>query len=296
MRFQTNGLDVHAYAWGDDAAPLALCLHGYPDTAWTWRHLGPRLAGEGWRVVAPFLRGYAPTSLAPDGCYQLGALARDAAAAHRALGGDERAVIIGHDWGAAIAYVTAAAHPELFARIVTLAIAPPAVVFAPLRQPRRLVTDRRLLAKQLPMSWYMLFQQLPWLPERVLEPLVTKLWRDWSPGYDGREDVARALEALRPPGHATAAMRYYRALAQPWARSRAYATEQRHFFDVPCAPTLYLHGADDGCQTAAGAPRAIDVLASGSRVEVVPGTGHFLQLEAPELVNGLIADFVAGRS
>src|SRR6476661_5020594 len=81
------------------AGPLALCLHGFPDSAWSWRHLLPALADAGFHAVAPFLRGYAPTDVAPDGRYQTGAIVADAIALHEALGGDDRAVLIGHDWG-----------------------------------------------------------------------------------------------------------------------------------------------------------------------------------------------------
>src|SRR3954464_2707270 len=84
--------------------PLALCLHGFPDSAHTWRHLLPALADAGFHAVAPFMRGYAPTAVPGDGAYQTGALATDANALHEALGGDADAVLIGHDWGAAAAY------------------------------------------------------------------------------------------------------------------------------------------------------------------------------------------------
>src|SRR3954451_482469 len=96
----SNGLTVGYLEDGPPDGPLALCLHGFPDSAWSWRYLLPALAGAGFHAVAPFLRGYAPTALAPDGRYQTGALVSDAIALHGALGGDERAVLIGHDWGA----------------------------------------------------------------------------------------------------------------------------------------------------------------------------------------------------
>src|SRR3954451_12275598 len=82
-----SGIRFGALEWGPRTGPLVLCLHGFPDTAWTWRRLGPVLAAEGWHVVAPFMRGYGPTDLAPDGCYQLGALVRDVEELHAALGG-----------------------------------------------------------------------------------------------------------------------------------------------------------------------------------------------------------------
>jgi pimeloyl-ACP methyl ester carboxylesterase len=262
LTLEANGVRFAALAWGPADGPLALCLHGYPDTARTWRHLGPHLAERGWRVVAPYMRGYAPTALAPDGAYDVGTLARDAVALKAALGGDERAVLIGHDWGAVATYGAASE----FRRVVTMAVAPPPVLLS--------VRDPRLIARQLRMSWYMLFQLLPGISERALPRLIPRLWRDWSPGYDARDDVPQVLEALREPDHATAALRYYRAL-----RLGAVG-------GLPPVPLLYLHGERDGCQLP-------EIAARGDAV-LVPGAGHFLHLERPAEVNALVADFIAG--
>ena len=87
-----DGVELAYLACGE--GPLALCLHGFPDSAHTWRHLLPELARAGFHAVAPYMRGYAPTGVAPDGRYELGALVADAVALHEALGGDERAVLI----------------------------------------------------------------------------------------------------------------------------------------------------------------------------------------------------------
>ena len=93
-----NGLEFACLSDGPDDGPLALCLHGFPYTAHTWRYLLPELAEAGFHAVAPFLRGYAPTSIPADGHYQVGALVQDANALHEALGGGPDAVIVGHDW------------------------------------------------------------------------------------------------------------------------------------------------------------------------------------------------------
>jgi pimeloyl-ACP methyl ester carboxylesterase len=292
--YRASGMSFAALAWGPADGPLALCLHGYPDTAWTWRHLGPALGARGWRVVAPFMRGYAPTDLAPDGCYQIGALARDANEAHAALGGDERAVLIGHDWGATAAYTAGALAPSLWRRVVTLAIPPPALLLPP-RSPRAIAGRLPIAARQLRFSWYMFYQQLPGISERSLDRLIPRLWADWSPGYDGREDIARVFDSIGEPARRTAAMRYYRALMQPWYRSREYAAEQRRVFSLPSSPVLYMHGIDDGCLQAAYAAGAGVVLAPGSEVELVPHAGHFLALERPEFVNQRIAGFIEQR-
>ncbi len=282
-----------ALTWGPDDGPLALCLHGYPDTAWTWRHLGPALASQGWRVVAPFMRGYAPTDLAPDGCYQVGALARDAIEAHAALGGDERAVLIGHDWGALATYVASAVEPAVFRRVVTMSIPPGRALLGPARSPRALLADLPLVARQLRCSWYILFNQLPGISERALGALIPRLWAAWSPGFDGDDDIARAFDALSSDQRRTAALRYYRALVQPWYRRKRYAAEQRQLFRTPRCPVLYLHGAQDGCMLSEWAQRSRDELPIGSEVAVVAGAGHFLQLERPEFVNERIARFIA---
>ncbi|MFM7870526.1 MAG: alpha/beta fold hydrolase, partial [Actinomycetota bacterium] len=104
-RISIDGLDISYQAAGlDQDGPLALCLHGFPDSAHTWRHLLPRLAGAGYRAVAPFLRGYAPTAVPADGRLQTAASALDALGLRDALGADREAVIIGHDWGAVITH------------------------------------------------------------------------------------------------------------------------------------------------------------------------------------------------
>jgi len=114
---RANGLEFGLLEAG--TGPLALCLHGFPDSAYTWRHLLPALAEVGFHGVAPFLRGYAPTAVPDDACYGLGALVADAVALHQALDGDGDAVLIGHDWGAEAAYGAASFAPDRWRRVVT---------------------------------------------------------------------------------------------------------------------------------------------------------------------------------
>jgi pimeloyl-ACP methyl ester carboxylesterase len=292
LAYEGSGMSYGALAWGPEDGPLALCMHGYPDTAWTWRFLGPALAADGWRVVAPFMRGYAPTDLAPDGIYQIGALARDVITAHTALGGDGRAVLIGHDWGAVAVYVAASVEPERFSRVVGLAVPPPAMLMKRPGSAREFVADLPVTIRQLRYSWYMGFQQLPVISERALPRLIPRLWSAWSPGYDASEDLAHVWESLDSPARLTAALRYYRALAQPWQRSPEYAREQRTIYRQPPQPLLYLHGRNDGCMQAALVDRADEALEPPSGAEVLDGCGHFLQLERPEDVNRRIAEFI----
>src|SRR5215204_3709112 len=131
--------------------PLALCLHGFPDTARTYRHLLPRLADAGFHAVAPFMRGYAPTAVPANGLYQTGVLAADANALHDALGGDADAVIIGHDWGAPATYGAAVHEPGRWAKVVGLAVPPGGAVAA------AFVSN----LDQVQRSWYMFLFQHP---------------------------------------------------------------------------------------------------------------------------------------
>jgi pimeloyl-ACP methyl ester carboxylesterase len=279
-----NGIDVAYFATGEDDAPLAICLHGYPDTAHTWRHLMPRLAAAGYRAVAPFNRGYAPSGFAGDGQYEAGTLGVDANALHEALGGDERAVLVGHDWGAMGTYAAAGLEPERWRRIVAMAV-PPGPVMA----------EAFFSYEQLRRSWYMFFQLTP-LADMVM-PLddfdfIRRLWADWSPGYDATADVAHFAAAMGGHDHVVAALSAYRHTLQPELQSPDYAAAQTATLTVPDVPLLYLHGADDGCIGADIAGRSAELLTGDSRFEMVAGAGHFLQLEQPDRVNELILDYL----
>jgi pimeloyl-ACP methyl ester carboxylesterase len=275
---------LSALAWGPVDGPLVVALHGFPDTAWTWRLLGPHLAERGFRVVAPHTRGYGPSGLAHDGSYHVAALMADAVGVHEALGGDERAVLVGHDWGAITANGLGANASSPYRRIVSMAVPP-----FPMLAERVPV---RVLARQARLSWYTLYNQLPRLPERTLDRLVRHLWSTWSPGYDADEEVDRVLEALARPGHRSAALGYYRAALRERRGPDAYRPFAETWTGMPTVPTLLLHGADDGCLQAAYAERGRDRLPPDSDLVVVPDAGHFLQLERPDVVNRLVSDFL----
>ena len=121
---ETGGLRFAALEAGEPGRPLVLCLHGFPDSAWTWRHLLPQLGAHGLHAVAPFLRGYAPTEL-PTAGFGIAELADDVLALEEALRGAGRSVIVGHDWGAAVVYAALHRNAELW-RCAIAASVPPA--------------------------------------------------------------------------------------------------------------------------------------------------------------------------
>jgi pimeloyl-ACP methyl ester carboxylesterase len=277
---------LRALTWGPEDGPLAVALHGFPDTAHTWRHLGPVLAERGWRVVAPFTRGYAPSGLPTDRSFHVGALMADAVAVHAHLGGDDRAVLVGHDWGAITANALAA-HPDSpYARVVSLAVPP---ISAMARLPAR------LLPGQARRSWYIGYHQLPLLPERTHRRLIARLWRDWSPAYDGSEDLEHVWAAMSAPGldrgHRRAPFDYYRALTRPWSTPRQHRHWQAAMTQEPRVPLRYLHGRDDGCMR-------VEIAEVASRsvpdTHLVEGAGHFLHLERPAEVNALVVEALEG--
>ncbi len=289
---------LRALTWGtrnQPNAPVALCLHGFPDTAYGWRRLATRLTDAGWRVVAPFMRGYAPSARPTDDSYHIGALMDDALRVLEAAGPTGRDVLIGHDWGAIAGAGLAAMPRSPFTRAVIMSV-PPAASFRPVGR----VPHTGALIAQLPhqvlRSWYILYFQLPFLPERSAEWVVPRLWRQWSPGYRADEDLRHVFDAIGEPQRWRAALGVYRATVRGSRPPARYAELHRHWLGVPTLPTLYLHGADDGCMSPTFARWTKRVLPAGSRTAVLGRAGHFLQLEQPAVVADHILDFVGSPS
>lgn len=277
LSLNANGIGFHALADGPADGPLVLCLHGFPELGRSWRHQLPALASAGYRAVAPDLRGYGETEL--RGPFDLPTLVEDVAALVAVLG-RERAVVMGHDWGGAVAWSVAARRPSVVERLVVLNCPPPQILArAIVRSPA-----------QLRRSWYVLFFQLPWLPERrmaanaaevVARALVGGSHRReaWT-----REEVDAYRAAFARPGRAKAAIDWYRAgfrrSVRP-RRGRARATV--------AAPTLVLWGVEDRFlgRELVTLERLRDAFSEGNvpSVVLIEDAGHFVQNEAPERVN-----------
>src|SRR6185503_1839257 len=205
-RVSLPGGDFELLAEGERVAPLALCLHGFPDHPPTFAPLLEALAGAGYRAVAPWLRGYAPSIL--EGPFHLERLTEDARELADALSPERPIYLVGHDWGAAITYAAASLWPARIAAAVTLAVPHPNAFFKDfVRRP-----------DQLRRSWYMGLFQLPGIAEREVAKddfaLIDRLWRDWSPGYRHPAPAMRTLKdclarSMPAPND------YYRAFFRP---------------------------------------------------------------------------------
>ncbi len=286
---EVNGVEL-AYLADERAgadAPLALCLHGFPDTAQTWRHLLEPLADAGYRAVAPYLRGYAPSTIPADGRYQTGMLAADANALHDALGAGTDAVIIGHDWGAPATYGAAAHEPDRWRAVVGMAVPPGGAMGA------ALIGN----LDQLKRSWYMFFFQHP-LAEMIVAnnnlAYLDMIWADWSPGYAASDDLEAVKAAIGDPANLAAALGYYRATLGDGYVDPTLDAIQQATSQIPPQPLLYLHGDNDGCIGLEVAQFAQAMLADTATItwETIDGAGHFCQLEQPERVNAAIINFL----
>jgi pimeloyl-ACP methyl ester carboxylesterase len=222
-------------------------------------------------------------------------------ALHEVLGGGGDAVLIGHDWGAEAAYGAAAHAPDRWRRLVTLAVPPASldpVLFSDYEQLKRFFY---IFAFRDPLG----FADALVAGDQM--SFLDRLWHDWSPGYDAGEDLARVKESLRQPANLAAAIGYYRAVGTAGgsggssaaaggpsgAAARDAAEELAAGRQAP-QPTLYLHGASDGCigvDLARGAER---LLAPSSRMAVIENAGHFPHLEKPAEVNEHILAWISG--
>ncbi|MFO0660242.1 MAG: alpha/beta fold hydrolase [Polyangiaceae bacterium] len=262
--------------------PLVLMLHGFPEFWYSWRHQIREIARAGFRVVAPDLRGYNLSSK-PKGVesYSLGKLVDDVSRLIKALGA-EKATVIAHDWGGIIAWSFAMTHPEQLERLAVLNCPHPVTFSKGLRT-----------LKQLKKSWYMMFFQLPRLPERVARAGRFALFRRTMmrepirPGAVSAEEADRYAEAMSQPGAIESAINYYRALYRKDLRP-----DPTNLRPIEC-PVLIIFGERDrhiGKELADPEPAWVP----NARVERIPDASHWVQIDRPERVTTLLREFIRG--
>jgi pimeloyl-ACP methyl ester carboxylesterase len=255
-----GGLRVHLAEAGPEHAPPVLLLHGWPQTHWEWRHVGPMLAAE-HRVLMPDLRGFGETEVTEHGM-DPETFARDQVALLDALG-IERAGVVGHDWGGYTAFLLAARFPER----VTAALV--------CNAPHPWVTVTPAIALHAWRGWYAAVLASPIGPELLRRTDVVK--RALTADNDGSgftpDDLERFGAAFRPPERARAVQRLYRSYL------RAFADVVRGADGVPRlrVPARLLFGARDVAVTKA-------LVEDFPDLELVPDAGHFIVDERPELV------------
>lgn len=273
-RFDLPAGTFHALVGGDPDAPPLVFLHGFPDHPPTAAPLLERLALTS-RVIAPWLRGYAPSPRV--GPYDLDTLAADVVALIDAIGGPVD--LVGHDWGAVITYAVCSEAPERVRRAVTMSVPHPLTMLRALRSPA-----------QARRSWYMGLFQLPgaeWVVRRNALALIDRLWRTWSPNLRLTEELHVELHACLAAS-LPAPLEYYRAMIRPLSTFRA---RTRRAARTITTPMLQLHGADDGCILP---PTDDDAHRFTEReLAVLPGLGHFLHLEDPGAIAARVAAWMS---
>ena len=277
---ETNGIKLHVVTSGTKDGGPVLLLHGFPEFWYGWRKQIPALAKAGYRVIVPDQRGY-NLSDKPKGvnAYALDKLVADMLNLIDALG-YQKVNLIGHDWGAMVAWVLASRHPERLHKLGILNVPHPAVMLNFLR---------RGDPEQLRRSWYIFFFQLPCLPEYFIRQ---NDWRNGDRVLRGsskrgsftREDVAEYKRAWSQPSAMTAMLNWYRAAV--WHRPKLPKGARVK------TPTLMLWGMQDVALSHRMARLSLDYCNEGSLVLFEEAT-HWVHLDEAEAVNQLLVEFLS---
>jgi pimeloyl-ACP methyl ester carboxylesterase len=252
------------------AGSPVLLLHGWPDAAAIWRHQVPALAADHYRVVAPDLRGFGGSSRPAEvEAYVAPRMVGDVIGLldHLSI---ERAHLVGHDWGAAISWMTAALVPDRVASVTALSVGHPAAF-------------RAAGWRQRERSWYMLLFQFPGVAERWLSADGFRNLREWS----RHPDIDPVVERLAEPGALAASLNLYRAILPP-----ASLVEPPLELPPVQAPAMGIWSSGDLALTEEAMTGSAAHVAGPWRYERLDGVGHWMQLEAPEVVNALLLDFL----
>jgi pimeloyl-ACP methyl ester carboxylesterase len=269
VRVENNGVGIEYEVTGD--GPPVVLLHGFPDSGRLWRHQVPALTEAGFKVIVPDMRGYGRSDK-PMGvdAYRMDVLVGDVLAVMDAAGA-QRAHVVGHDWGAGVAWATALMAADRVEHLVALSVGHPATF----------LTEG---FEQHEKSWYILLFQFSGVAEKWLSKDDWANFRAWIAHPDADAVVAE----LEANGSLTPSLNYYRANMRP------------DFFlqrplDLPQidAPTMGVWSSEDPALTEGQMIRSASNVAGPWRYERLDGTGHWMQLEAPSEVNRLLIDFLA---
>jgi len=273
-----NGVRLHVVQAGPEDGPLVLLLHGFPEFWYGWRKQIEPLALAGLRVLAPDQRGY-NLSQKPAGIrsYSIEVLARDVLELIGSTG-RETAMLVGHDWGAAVAWWVALRYPDRLTRLAILNVPHPSVMARALRRSWR----------QRIRSWYMIFFQMPWLPEFALRSgtwrgLERALLETSRQGAFTASDLELYRRAWAQPGALRSMLHWYRALLRPQPRIPVR--------DRIRVPTLILWGAHDFALERWMAEASAE-LCDEVRLMVFEEATHWVQHEEPERVNRALLEFL----
>ena len=270
MRVETGGIGIEVQVEGDEGGRPVVLLHGFPDEGRLWRNQVPALTGAGFRVIVPDLRGYGGSDKPAEvDAYALPFLAGDVLGVLDHLG-VEKAHVVGHDWGAALAWAIASLVPDRVDSLVALSVGHPLAFGA-------------AGLEQLEKSWYMLLFQFEGVAEQWLSADGWANLRAWGL----HPDADSVIEALERDGSLTPGLNWYRANVPP---ERLVSPPM----ELPpvTAPTMGLWSTGDFALTEAQMTGSEKYVAGTWRYERVDGPGHWMQLEAPDRVNELLLDFL----
>lgn len=253
--------------------PLVLLFHGYPETARSWDAVQTRLADEGYRAIAIYMRGYPPSAAADD--YSVAALGQDVIGLIDAFG-EERAIIVGHDWGASAVYEAAFMAPEKVSHLVAMSVPHPRGI-----EEFDVVGDApHFLYYQSPFA-----ERLIWSNNFAH---IRKIYDIWSPGFAVPEaEIEEIISTFKHPGAIKNALGYYRALIANGDENSQISADS-----TINTPTLILAGSEDGAAPVELFTAAGPAFTGDYALEVIPGIGHFPQLEAPDHVVDAIVSFL----
>ncbi len=272
-----NGIQLHTVTAGTQNGPVVILLHGFPSYWQSWRRQIPALAAAGYRVIVPDQRGYNLSD--KDGPYDIHTLVEDVVGLIQ-WSGQAQVFLVGHDWGAAVAWMTAALHPELIRKLVILNVPHPVVMTQALKGAN---------LKQIFRSWYILFFQIPKVPEWVLRTgqyknLRSMMVRSSAPGTFSERDLDELEKAWAQPGALTAMIGWYRALMK--------SVRSGMDFGYRIQPkTLLLWGKKDVALDFGGAKKSLSWTEDGDLISFAQAS-HWVQEDLPEEVNREMLGFL----